>query len=94
MYNTHSFSTATIAARTRLNVTLYVHCLSCYIKVHNAKLLQATSSALLTLCEAALVGRRAQMDAVKMFCPNRTLYVEDKIKIRPKAENKAPSWFR
>ena len=35
--NTHSeyvilidFSTATMVARTRLDVTLYVHCLSCY----------------------------------------------------------------
>jgi hypothetical protein len=27
--NTHCFSTATLVARTRLNVTLYVHCLSC-----------------------------------------------------------------
>jgi len=27
--NTYYFSTATMAARTRLNVTLYVHCLSC-----------------------------------------------------------------
>ena len=27
--NTHSFSTAKIVARTRLNVTLYVHYLSC-----------------------------------------------------------------
>ena len=27
--NTFCFSTATIVARTRLNVTLYVHCLSC-----------------------------------------------------------------
>jgi hypothetical protein len=27
--NTHSFSTTTMAARTHLNVTLYVHCLSC-----------------------------------------------------------------
>jgi len=28
--NTHCFSTATMVARTRLNVTLYVHCLSGY----------------------------------------------------------------
>ena len=28
--NTHCFSTATMVARTRLNVTSYVHCLSCY----------------------------------------------------------------
>ena len=27
--NTHSFSTATMVTRTRLNVRLYVHCLSC-----------------------------------------------------------------
>jgi hypothetical protein len=33
--NTDCFSTATLVARTRLNVTLYVHCLSCsvYMKV-------------------------------------------------------------
>jgi hypothetical protein len=30
LYNTQCFSTTTMAARTRLNVTLYVHCLSCY----------------------------------------------------------------
>ena len=28
--NSHCFSTATMAARKRLNITLYVHCLSCY----------------------------------------------------------------
>ena len=28
--NTYCFSTATMAARTRLTVTLYVQCLSCY----------------------------------------------------------------
>jgi hypothetical protein len=28
--NTHCFSTLTMVARTHLNVTLYVHCLSCY----------------------------------------------------------------
>ena len=28
--NTHCFSTATMVARTRLNVNLYVHCLSYY----------------------------------------------------------------
>ena len=27
--NTYCFSTATMVARTRLNFTLYVHCLSC-----------------------------------------------------------------
>jgi len=25
----HSFSTATMVTRTRLNITLYLHCLSC-----------------------------------------------------------------
>ena len=30
MCNTYCFSTATMAARRRLNVTLYIHCLSCY----------------------------------------------------------------
>ena len=30
MCNTHYFSTVTMVARTRVNVTLYVHCLSCY----------------------------------------------------------------
>ena len=29
-YSTHCFSTATMVARTLLNVTLYVNCLSCY----------------------------------------------------------------
>ena len=29
LYNTHCFPTATMVARTRLNVTLFVHCLSC-----------------------------------------------------------------
>jgi hypothetical protein len=29
--NTHWFSTATVGARTRLSVTLYVHCLSCFV---------------------------------------------------------------
>ena len=29
--NTYCFSTATIDAGTRLNVTLYVHCLSCSV---------------------------------------------------------------
>ena len=29
--NTYCFSTATIATRTRLNITFYVHCLPCYI---------------------------------------------------------------
>jgi len=28
--NTHCFSTTTMVAQTRLSVTLYVHCLSCY----------------------------------------------------------------
>jgi len=28
--NTYCFSTATMVARTRLNVTLYVHCQSCF----------------------------------------------------------------
>jgi len=28
--NTYCFSTAKVVARTRLNVTLYVHCLSCF----------------------------------------------------------------
>jgi len=31
IYNTHCFSTATIVARTPLNVTLCVHCLSCFL---------------------------------------------------------------
>jgi len=30
-FNTYCFSTATVVARTRLSVTLYVHCLSCVI---------------------------------------------------------------
>ena len=30
-YNTYCFSTATVVTRMRLNVTLYVYCLSCYI---------------------------------------------------------------
>ena len=30
--NTYRFSTTTMVARTRLSVTLYVHCLYCYIK--------------------------------------------------------------
>jgi len=29
MLNNYCFSTATIVMRTRINVTLYVHCLSC-----------------------------------------------------------------
>ena len=29
--NTHCFATATLVARTRLNVTLYIHCLSCLV---------------------------------------------------------------
>ena len=29
--NTHCFPTTTKAARTHLSVTLYVHCLSCYL---------------------------------------------------------------
>jgi len=33
--NTHCFSTATMVARRRLNVTLYVHCLSCLIPYLN-----------------------------------------------------------
>jgi len=33
LYYTHCFSTATMVARTRLNVTLYVHCLSCYLSL-------------------------------------------------------------
>ena len=32
--NTHCFSTATIFPRTRLNVTLYVHSLSCFVYKH------------------------------------------------------------
>jgi hypothetical protein len=34
--NTYRFSTATMVARTRLNVTLYVHCLSCLYLVNTA----------------------------------------------------------
>jgi len=30
--NTYCFSTATMVALTRLNITLYVHCLSCLMK--------------------------------------------------------------
>jgi hypothetical protein len=30
IYNTYCFSTATMVARTRLSVTIYVHCLPCY----------------------------------------------------------------
>jgi len=29
--NTYCFSTATLVARTRLSVALYVHCLCCYV---------------------------------------------------------------
>jgi len=29
LYSNNGFSTATVVALTRLNVTLYVHCLSC-----------------------------------------------------------------
>ena len=29
IFNTYSFSTTTVVTRTRLSVTLYVHCLSC-----------------------------------------------------------------
>jgi hypothetical protein len=36
--NTHCFSTATMVARTRLNVTLYVHCLSSFISAGNNNL--------------------------------------------------------
>jgi hypothetical protein len=31
IFNTYCFSMARMVTRTRLNVTLYVHCLSCYI---------------------------------------------------------------
>jgi hypothetical protein len=31
--NTYCFFTATMVTRTRLNVTLYIHCLSCYVFV-------------------------------------------------------------
>ena len=34
--NTYSFCTATVVTRTRLNVTLYLHCLSCYHMYHSA----------------------------------------------------------
>ena len=34
--NTFCFSTTTTVARTRLSVTLYVHCLSCYCMTKNA----------------------------------------------------------
>jgi hypothetical protein len=30
IYNTYCFSTATVVTRTHLNVTLHVHCVSCY----------------------------------------------------------------
>ena len=33
--NTYCFSTATMVTRKRRNVTLYVHCLSCYIMLTN-----------------------------------------------------------
>ena len=35
IYNTYCFSNATMVTRTRLNVTLYVHCLSCSIPWHS-----------------------------------------------------------
>ena len=35
IYNTHCFSTSTMVTRTRLCVTLYVHCLSCFMTVMN-----------------------------------------------------------
>jgi hypothetical protein len=37
--NTHCFSTATMVARTRLNVTLYVQCLACYLYKGNIMIL-------------------------------------------------------
>ena len=35
--NTYCFSTATMAARTRLKFTLYVYCASCYLTVTSAR---------------------------------------------------------
>jgi len=35
--NTYYFSTATMVARTRPNITLYVHCLSCYIMLRQKR---------------------------------------------------------
>jgi len=34
LWNTYCISTTTKAARTRRNVTLYVHCLSCYVPLN------------------------------------------------------------
>jgi hypothetical protein len=33
IYDSYCFSTATMVTRTRLNVTLYVHCLSCFYNI-------------------------------------------------------------
>jgi hypothetical protein len=36
IYNTYCFSISTMVTRTRLNVTLYVHSLSCFVLLLNA----------------------------------------------------------
>jgi len=37
IYNTHCFSTRTVVARSRLNVTLNVHCLSCLLRMFTSR---------------------------------------------------------
>ena len=50
LHNTHYFSTATTVARTRLNVTLYVHCLSCLINRDFLNLKTYARTVLLIMC--------------------------------------------
>ena len=73
IYNTYCFSTATLVARTRLNITLYVHYLSCfsdiYIK-HIDFLCSRTKNCLVLNVEVQIVTTRLQRLMHAFFlCP-------------------------
>jgi len=47
--NTHCFSTATMVARTRLNTTLYLHCLSCFFYRQRLKMCESPADGVLII---------------------------------------------
>jgi hypothetical protein len=63
--NTYCFSTASVLARTRLNVTSYVHCLSCWSKFCQLKNSISTGEMLRPLTELCAIHICAVMIEVR-----------------------------
>ena len=75
-YNTYCFSTATVVTRTRLIVTLHVHCLSCFVTLYHIKTLKVSCYQLIANCMPTDVNvRNAMEDVLFISSPVCDLFV-------------------